>query len=143
MSKDILEISLKTVDDKVKFAAGTEDDPEITIDYFPPVGTGEGYTSLELLMISFTSCVSTLLLHYLRSILKRNVASLQAKATGNVRSEHPKALSRIQLALAIQSPDAEEGDVKTALKAAEARLCPVWAMIKGNVEVDVTFAIEK
>jgi putative redox protein len=143
MSKDILEVSLRTVNDKVKFAAWSDDRPEISIDYIPPVGDGEGYTSLELLLFSFTSCVSTLLLHYLRSILKRDVVSLQAKAIGDVRSEHPKSLSRIQVALTLQSPDAEESDVKTALKAAESRLCPVWAMIKGNVEIEVTFVIEK
>ena len=143
MSKDFLEISLKTVNDKVKFADSCGDNEEISVDYIPPVGGGEGYTSLELLLVSFASCVSTLTLALLRSNFKRTVLSLQAKASGTVRSEHPKALSHIHLDLAIQSPDAEEGDVNTVLKMAESKFCPVWAMIKGNVEIEASFTIER
>jgi putative redox protein len=143
MSKDLLEIRLNTVDGKVKLAASTDDDPEIALDYFPPVGTGEGYTPLELILISFTGCVSTVLITYLRSILKKQVVSLSAKAEGDVRQEHPKALTHIRVALIFRSQDLEEQDVRTALKAAETRLCPVWAMLKGNVETEVKFAIER
>ena len=143
MGRDFLEVSLHSVNDKVKFAAGCGDNAEIAIDYIPPVGGGEGYTSLELLLISFTSCVSTLMLAFLRSNFKRTVHSLQATSSGAVRSEHPKALSNIHLTLTLQSPDAEESDVNTILKMAESKFCPVWAMIKGNVEVEVSFTIER
>lgn len=143
MSKDLLEVSLRTVNDKVKFAASSGDNAEISVDYIAPVGGGEGYTSLELLLVSFASCVSTLLLAFLRSNMKKSVSSLQAKAFGTVRSEHPKALSHIRLELTIHSPDAQESDVNTVLKAAESKFCPVWAMIKGNVEIEVVFSIVK
>jgi putative redox protein len=143
MSKELLEIRLRTVDDRIKLSASTDDDPEIVLDYFPPIGTDKGYTPLELILISFTGCVSTVLITYLRSIQKKQVLSLQAKSEGDVRQEHPKALTHIRVALTFHSPDLEEQDVRTALKAAETRLCPVWAMLKGNVETDVVFAIER
>ncbi len=143
MGRDHLEVSLKTVNDKVRFSATAGENPEVLIDYFPPFGDGEGYTSLELLLISFASCASTSVLGYLRSILKKNVSSLQAKADGAVRADHPKALKSINLALSIRSEDVVEDDVEMALKAAEGRICPVWAMLKGNVEISVSFSIER
>ena len=143
MGRDHLEVRLKKVNDKVRFSATAGENPEVLIDYFPPFGDGEGYTSLELLLISFMSCASTTVLGYLRSILKKSVSSLQAKAEGDVRADHPKALRNIDLSLSIQSEDVVESDVEMALKAAEARLCPVWAMLKGNVEIRVAYSIER
>ena len=106
MGRDHLEVRLRTVNDKVRFSATAGENPEVLVDYFPPFGDGEGYTSLELLLISFASCASTSVVGYLRSVLKKNVASLQAKAEGAVRTDHPKALANIDLVLSIRSEDA-------------------------------------
>lgn len=138
---DCLEISLKTIDEKVKFSAGARSNPEVIIDYFPPYGTGEGYTSLELLLFSFSSCVSSTLAIILRSQMKRSVTNLSVKAKGHVKEVHPKALSKIELELTIESVDTQEEDVSKTLVALENKLCPVWAMIKGNVEVETKFFI--
>lgn len=73
--------------------------------------------------------------------MKRSIVSINAKAKGYVRDEHPKALSKIELELEIISPDAQEADVNRTLVALEEKLCPVWAMIKGNVEVETIFTI--
>ncbi len=141
MDKDYLEISLHTVNDKVKFVSNSRDNPEISIDYFPPIGTGEGYTSLELMIISFSSCISSTLLTILRALMHKNVASLKINAKGFLRDQHPKALSHIQLEMTFESQDVEEADVKKALALAEEKLCPVWAMLKGNVEISVSYVI--
>jgi len=37
--------------------------------------------------------------------------------------------------------NAQESDVQKTLAALEARLCPVWAMLKGNVEISVEYSI--
>ncbi len=68
-----LEVKLKTVGDKVMFRAEARENPPITVDYFPPVGTEQGYTSLELLMASFGSCLGTSLLTLLRFRMKKTV----------------------------------------------------------------------
>lgn len=143
MSKDYLEIKLQSTDSKAKFSASSRENPDLIVDYFPPVGTGEGYTSLELLLISFSSCISTTLLTLLRAKMKKVVSGITVTAKGIVKEEHPKALSHIQLELAIKSHDATDAEVKQALTVSEEKLCPVWAMIKGNVEVDVSFTIQK
>lgn len=141
MSNNCLEITLTSMDDKVQFSAQARSNPEVIIDYFPPFGTAEGYTSLELLLCSFSSCVSSTLAIILRNQMKRNVTSITARAKGYVKEEHPKALSKIQLELLIESPDTQESDVEKTLVVLEDKLCPVWAMIKGNVEVETMFTI--
>lgn len=141
MSNSFLEINLNSIDDKVKFSAVSRDNPEVIIDYFPPFGTGEGYTSLELLLFSFASCVCSTLAIILRGQMKRSITYLNAKAKGHVKEEHPKAISKIELELTLESPDAQEADVEKTLIALENKLCPVWAMIKGNVEIETGFSI--
>jgi len=141
MGNEYLEVSLQTINEHVKFSAKARSNPEVIIDYFPPFGNGEGYTSLELLLFSFASCVSSTLAIILRSKMQRNVSSIKATAKGNVREEHPKALSKIHLELLIKSEDTQDSDVQKTLVALEDKLCPVWAMIKGNVEIETNFSI--
>ena len=75
--------------------------------------------------------------------MHKTVAALKINAKGIVREEHPKALSHIQLEMTFESQDAMTEDVKRALDAAEERLCPVWSMLKGNVEISVSFSVQK
>jgi len=143
MDNDYLEVQLQTINDKIKFSAKSRSNPDLTIDFFPPFGDGEGYTSLELLMISFASCVSSTMAILLRSRVKRNVSSIHVTAKGKVKEDHPKALSEIRLNLSIFSKDTENSDVETLLAALENKLCPVWSMIKGNVEIKTSYDICK
>ena len=143
MGDNFLEITLESKDDKVKFVAGARSNPELVIDYFPPFGTADGYTSLELLLCSFASCVSYTSAIILRNQMKRTVTSINAKAKGLVKEDHPKALSMIELELFIDSPDTRDTDVEKTLAALESKLCPVWSMIKGNVEIEVKSAISR
>ena len=43
---DALTVKLQTIDEKTMFSATARENPEIIIDYFPPIGTGNGYTSI-------------------------------------------------------------------------------------------------
>lgn len=140
---DNLTVKLQTIDEKTMFSATARENPEVIIDYFPPVGSGKGYTSLELFMISFGSCVSTTLLSLLRYRMKKKVEGVSVEVQGAVREEHPKALKRILLSLTFKSKELTEAEALEALKAAEDKLCPVWAMIKGNVDVDAKIKINE
>lgn len=143
MSSNLLEVSLRTINDKVKFIASSRENPVLTVDYFPPVGGGEGYTSLELLLISFSSCLGTALLTILRNRMRKTVTALRVNAKGVQREEHPMSLSKIMLEIELESPDLERDDVDKALTVSEQRICPVWAMIKGNTEVSVNYKINQ
>ncbi len=138
---DTLNVKLQTIDDKVKIRATARENPEILIDYFPPIGSGMGYTSLELLLAGFGSCVSTTLLTLLRHRMKKTVHGITTAVAGTVREEHPKALSHILLRLKITAQDVTEIEVRNTLAILEEKMCPVWAMIKGNVDIDVDVEI--
>ena len=136
-----LMLNLQSIDDKAMYSATARENPAIVIDYFPPVGTGKGYTSLELLMASFASCVSTTLLSVLRYKKKKVVSDISAEVEGTVREVHPKALEHILLRLKIKAKDLTETEVRETLIVLEEKLCPVWAMMKGNVSVSVEVEI--
>ena len=138
-----LMVNLQSIDDKAMYSAMARENPAIVIDYFPPVGTGKGYTSLELLMASFASCVSTTLLSVLRYKKKKVVNDISAEVEGTVREVHPKALEHILLRLKIKAKDLTETEVRETLIVLEEKLCPVWAMIKGNVTVSVEVEISE
>jgi len=136
-----LMVKLQSIDNKAMYSATARENPAIVIDYFPPVGTGKGYTSLELLMASFASCVSTTLLSVLRYKKKKVVNDISAEVEGTVREVHPKALEHILLRLKIKAKDLTETEVRETLIVLEEKLCPVWAMMKGNVSVSVEVEI--
>ena len=140
---DTLTVKLQSLDDKAMFGVTARDNPQIVVDYFPPVGTGQGYTSLELLMASFGSCVSTTLLTLLRYRMQKTVEGITVRVTGEVRDDHPKALERMNVVLDIKAKDLAEPEVRQALKAAEDAVCPVWAMLKGNVEIAIAVEISQ
>lgn len=140
---DTLQVRLQTTDEKVMFSATARENPAVTVDYFPPLGTRNGYTSLELLMIAFGSCVSTTLLTLLRYRLRKSVGGISAEVSGTQREEHPRALQHILLCLKIKASDLTEAEARSALKIAEDTMCPVWAMLKGNVTVEVKVEISE
>lgn len=143
VAMETLSVKLQSLDDKVMFDARSRDNRPITIDYFPPVGNSQGYSSLELLMAGFGSCIGTTLLVILRHKMQKNVGGLFAEVNGRVRDKHPKALESIHVSLHIKSTDVSEQEVQHALKIAEDGFCPVWAMLRGNVEIGFTVNVEE
>lgn len=121
--------------DKLLFEGMVDDNPPVMIDYIPPLGDGQGYTSLELLLLSFSSCVGSALLTFLRK-MKKNIIAFEIRSKGIRREEHPTGFSKIIVEIRLTSPDVSEAEVDKLLKLSEETYCPVWAMIKGNVEVE-------
>jgi len=136
-----LTVKLQTIDDKVMFRAAARENPAVVIDGVPPVGTGNGYTPMELLLASFGSCVGATLISFLRRKMNKEVDGISIEVEGTKRDEHPKAVERILLRLNITAKDLTEGEVRQALNKLEEKLCPIWAMMKGNVKVDAEISI--
>ena len=129
-----LSIAVELVNDKVRFSGSTRGLPPVSADYFPPLGDGQGYTGLELLLLSLAVCSGTAILPLLRR-MRKTVAGLRVSASGVRRSEHPTSFTRIDLEFSLASPDAVATDLEKAIALAEGSICPVWAMLKGNVEI--------
>ena len=74
---------------------------------------------------------------------RRTVERLVVRATGTRRVEHPTAFTRIVLHFELTSPDATEEDLRRSIELTEEKYCPVWAMVKGNVEIETPFEIQR
>jgi putative redox protein len=128
--------SIKLVNDKLHFKAIVGDNEPISIDYTPPLGDNLGYTSLELLLLSLSSCVGSAALTFLRK-MQKTITGCEIHGRGIRKEDHPTCFSTIYLTIDLFSPDTTMTDLEKVLKLAEEKYCPVWALIKGNVNVEI------
>ena len=135
-----LVVNVESLNQKVQFRGIARDNAAITVDYSPPLGDGQGYTSLELLLVSLATCSASTVVTLLRQD-GRTVSALQVRASGVRRTQHPTAFESIALAFTFHSPDATAEDVDRAMRISRDAVCPVWAMVKGNVAIATSFEI--
>lgn len=138
---NIVTTSVGLTNGKMMFEANARDNPTIISDYTPPVGDGKGYMSLELFLISLSTCLGGALSVLLRKTGK-TIEALDIAAKGVRREQHPTSFEHITLTIRIKAPQITEAEVNKALALSEASICPVWAMIKGNVEVETQITLE-
>lgn len=143
MDQEHLRASIRMSDGLSQYIAEAGALPPVTVDTHPPVGGGNGYTPLELLLISLISCTSMTTGSLLRDRMRRQVTDIKASGDGVLRETHPQTYETIDVHLEITSPDATEAEVARALKSAEEKVCPVWAMLKGNVDIRTTFELKR
>lgn len=136
-----LSASVVLVNDKLHFMGSVEGNDPVSIDYTPPLGDGLGYTSLELLLLSLSSCLGSSLLVFLRRMQKQ-FSGFAINAKGIRRQEHPTCFSKILIRISLQSGEITETDLDKLVKLSEETYCPVWAMVKGNVEIEVEYNIK-
>jgi putative redox protein len=139
MSAEPLTASATLLNERLLFSGTAADFPEITLDYVPPLGDGTGYMPLQLLLISLAACSASSVLTLLRR-MGRTISACTVNATGVRRQEHPTGFSAIALSFNIESPDLPDEDFAKAVRLSADTYCPVWAMLKGNVEISATLA---
>jgi putative redox protein len=131
-----LNSTIVLINEKLQFEATVDGNVPISIDYTPPLGDDLGYTSLELLLLSLSSCIGSSVLTFLRR-MRKTISGCEIHARGIRREVHPTCFSTIYITVLLTSPDISEDDFNKVLKLSEETYCPVWAMLKGNVEIDV------
>lgn len=131
-------VNLSLVNEKVKFLASSSLRPyqEIAFDYVPPIGDGEGYLGLELLVLSFAGCVSTAIIFLLRK-MGVTVLSYSMKAVA-IRCENPVLLKQINAEIVIASYDLSADAVQQAIQQASL-ISPVWLAMKDTVDITLTY----
>ncbi len=135
-----MEVTVQSTNQKLGYTGALRSHPPVPIDYFPPLGDGQGYTPLELLLISLASCSGGTIGLLLRKKGK-TVADIKVSAKGTRRQQHPTSFQKIDLAFTVTSRDTTDADMQKALKLAEESVCPVWAMVKGNAEITTAYKI--
>jgi len=129
-----LEASIVLVNDRLHFSGTSGNNAPVSIDYIPPLGDDLGYTSLELLLLSLSSCLGSAALTFLRR-MNKNITGFAIHSRGMRREEHPTAFKTIFMELSVESNDVTDADLTRVIQLAEEKYCPVWAMVKGNVEI--------
>src|SRR5512133_4051873 len=130
-----LTASVRLLNKKIHFEGKVDGNEPISIDYTPPLGDNLGYTSLELLLLSLSSCVGSSVLTFLRK-MRKTITGFEIHSRGLRREEHPTSFKTIILTIDLKSSDTTEDDLKKVLRLSEETYCPVWAMLKGNVEIE-------
>jgi putative redox protein len=136
MSEQVEEVTVHLGNQKVQFIGVSKSNPDhsITFDYKPPIGDGQGYNGLELLLMSLSGCSATAIVYLLRKMGK-TISGLEVNAKGIRREQPPIKFEKIFLEFILNSKDTKDADIRKAIQLAEQSVCPVWQMIKNNVEV--------
>jgi putative redox protein len=135
-----LSSSIRLVNNKLHFIGTVGENNPVSIDYIPPLGDDLGYTSLELLLMSLSSCIGSAVLIFLRK-MNKTITDCEINAKGFRREEHPTGFKNILIGIHIISSDVTENDLKKVIALAEDKYCPVWSMIKGNTTVEINYSI--
>ena len=135
-----LNTSIKLVNNKLHFMGITGNNSPVSIDYITPLGDDLGYTSLELLLLSLSSCMGSAILTFLRK-MNKTITGCEIQSKGLRKEDHPTGFRQILIDITVSSPDTTDDDMKKVLSLAEDKYCPVWSMIKGNTSVETAFRI--
>lgn len=137
----ILTASAELKNDKMMFL-GESGGNTVISDYIPPYGDGQGFMPLQLFLVSLSACLGGTI-QFLAKNMQRHVGSLKVSAEGNRRQTHPTIFEHIRLNVQIVSNDLTEDELQGILKKAEETLCPVAAMIKNTVPLEMTFELSR
>lgn len=135
-----LEVSVQSTNQKLGYTTELRSLPPIAIDYIPPLGDGQGYLPLEMLLMSLGACSGGTLGLLLRKKGK-SVTGINVNVKGTRRERHPTSFQSILLEFIIASADVTDAEIQKSLKLAEESICPVWAMVKGNTEIATAYTV--
>ena len=136
-----LTVTADLINDKVKFSGVSRGNSEVFIDAVQPLGDDDGYTPLELFLMSLATCSGMTLVLLLRK-MNKNVSELSVIASGERRETLPKYFKSIQLRFELASNDVQPDDIENAIKNMEEYSCPVWNMVKNNVNIISEYKIK-
>jgi putative redox protein len=115
--------------------------PQTTLlDVGAPHGDGNGTTPMELLLMSLSGCAGQTIV----SLLQKKRLDLRAfsiRASGVKRNEHPRIFTEIRLEIEAEGPGLDRAAVEAAVRTAEEKYCPVFAIIQKSVPILTTVRI--
>ena len=137
----VLTASIMLLNEKLHFEGTVAGNEPISIDYTPPLGDNLGYTSLELFLLSLSSCAGSAILVLLRKMNKQ-VDSFGISSTGFRKQDHPTGFREINLEIHVNGNDITPGDAEIVIKRMES-ICPVLGMLNRDVAVSFKFRINE
>jgi putative redox protein len=132
-----LAASIKLLNEKLHFEGRVDSNEPISIDYTPPLGDNLGYTSLELFLLSLSSCTGSAMLVLLRK-MKKSIDFFEINSIGHRNWEHPTGFNKIEMLVKIKSVDTTYEDMKRTNDLIK-NICPVLSMLDKNIEVLIEY----
>jgi len=142
MENNFLNVGLKLIDKGLKFQTKAGNNPEIITDYIPPLGNNEGYMPLELFLISFGTCVSGTVLPILRK-MQKDIEEYSMTVKGIRKTEHPTGFSKIIFEMFVKSKNTTVEEIEKVVKMSETTYCPIWSMLKSDIEIETKISISE
>jgi putative redox protein len=137
---DQLEVTVNSTNQKLGYIGVLRSYPPIPIDYIPPLGDGQGYTPLELVLMSLAACSGGAIGFLLREMGK-TISGVKVNAKGIRREQRPTTFQTIFLEFILDSKDVKDNDIQKAIQQAEESVCLVWQLLKNNVEIRTKYKI--
>ncbi|MPN57955.1 Protein YhfA [bioreactor metagenome] len=131
-----LTVTADLINDKVRFSGTSRENHEVIIDSID----GDGYTPLEVFLMSLATCSGMTLALLLRRMHKE-VAELKVVASGERRTTPPSYFKNIHLIFELSSKDLQESEIEDTIKLMEESMCPVWNMVKNNVDISSEYRV--
>ena len=136
-----MKVSVGDLQGKMQLKGKGHTGHEVQIDYIPPFGEDNGFTPLELLMVSLASC-SGQTIQLLLGKMGKKIEQLEVLANGTRRlDEHPTIITDIDLQFNLRGDKLDAPSVEKAIKMSEEEFSPVWAMLKNNVAITWHYSI--
>lgn len=136
-----LKVSVYDLQGKMQLTGRGHTTHTVQIDYTPPLGDDNGFTSLELLLVSLCSC-SGHTIKFLLDKMGKKLDKLEVHAVGNRRLDtHPTLLTSIELQYDLKGDQLDSEAVERVIRMAEETYCPVWAMIRNTTAVTWKYSL--
>jgi putative redox protein len=103
-------------------------------------GKSPGYANIMCLLSSDITLLQTAVLLFLRK-MKKSITGCEISAKGLRKEEHPTGFKSISVDINLESVDVTSEDMKKVIALSEDKYCPVYAMLKGNTVIDISFKI--
>ena len=136
-----LTVSVNLLNEKLHFEGKVDGNEPVSIDYTPPLGDNMGYTSLELFLLSLSSCTGSAILVLLRK-MNKHIENFEISSVGERKVNHPTGFETITMLAKIVSFDIVSTDLKLVLERIEA-ICPVLSMLNKGVKTEINFELNE
>ena len=133
--------SVEWTGERLHFTAKSAFGHPVPVDYTPPLGDGQGYGGLELLLMALAACsAQTAMSLFVK--MKQDVTKFTVTATGNRATEHPTVLTDIAVEFVIEGNGLSSELIEKAIRLSDEKYCPVWAMLKPSTKISHTIQIK-
>jgi putative redox protein len=134
-----LKTTIQLLNEKLHFEGNVDGNEPVSIDYTPPLGDNLGYTSLELFLLSLSSCIGSAILVLLRK-MKKNIEFFEINSTGYRNEEHPTGFHTIKMQVNLKSNNINPDEMQKVIDLIKG-ICPVLSMLEANIKVIIEYNI--